>query len=58
MFVFRAIMIFLLLVVVVSFMFYVTTGQVKYRAFGLLVVKWAVLAAFGFFGVLLLERIV
>ena len=38
-------------------LFYIGTGQAKYRQYGLLVLKWTVLAALGFFGVLILERL-
>jgi hypothetical protein len=58
MLIFRWTMMLLLLAVVASFVFYVATGQVKYRTLGLKIMKWAVLAALGFFGVLVLERLV
>ena len=54
---FRWAMMFLLLVAGVSFAFYIGTGQTKYRYFGLRVLKWTVIAALGFFGVLFLERL-
>ncbi len=54
---FRWAMMFLLLVAGVSFAFYIGTGQAKYRHFGLRVLKWTVIAALGFFGVLFLERL-
>ena len=54
---FRWAMMLLLLVAGVSFAFYAGTGQARFRQFGLLVLKWTVLAALGFFGVLILERI-
>ena len=54
---FRWAMMFLLLVAGVSFAFYIGTGQAKYRYFGLRVLKWTVIAALGFFGVLVLERL-
>ncbi len=54
---FRWTMMLLMLGVVASFVFYVATGEVKYRALGLKIMKWAVLAALGFFGVLILERL-
>ena len=41
----------------VSFAFYAGTGQVKYRRFGWIVLKWTLLAAFGFFAVLIAERV-
>lgn len=54
---FRWAVMFLLLVAGVSFAFYIGTGQAKYRYFGLRVLKWTVIAALGFFGVLFLERL-
>ena len=41
----------------VLFAFYAGTGEVKYRRFGLITLKWTLIAAFGFFGVLILERL-
>lgn len=54
---FRWIILLLLLGAVVSFAFYVATGQVRFRRFGLLTLKWTLIAAFGFFAVLILERL-
>jgi hypothetical protein len=54
---FRWAMMLLLLAAGVSFALYVGTGQVRFRQFGLTVLKWTILAALGFFGVLILERI-
>lgn len=54
---FRWILFFLLLSAIVSFVLFVGTGQQRYKRFGLLAVKWAVLAGLGFFGVLILERV-
>ena len=42
---------------VVSFALYVATGKVVWRKRGLVIVKWTVLAALGFFAVLILERL-
>ncbi|WP_200906979.1 hypothetical protein [Paracidovorax avenae] len=53
---FRGLFFFLLLVAVVSFVFYVATGQPRYKRFGIVIVKWTVLSAFAFFAVLALER--
>lgn len=47
----------LLLLAAVSFMFYVGTGQVRYRRIGLVIVKWTVIAALFFFAVLFVQRI-
>ena len=54
---FRWTILMLLLAALVSFVFYVGTGQVRFRHFGLKVLKWTLIAAFGFFGVLILERL-
>ena len=54
---FRWAILLLLLAAGVSFAFYAGTGQVRFRHFGLVVLKWTLIAAFGFFAVLILERI-
>ena len=54
---FRWLLLLLLLAAVVSFVFYAGTGQVRFRRYGLIVLKWTLLAAFGFFAVLILERV-
>ena len=54
---FRFTMVLLLLAVVACLVFYVATGEVRFRTWGLKIMKWAVLAALGFFGVLVLERL-
>ena len=54
---FRWAILLLLLVAGVSFAFYAGTGQVKYRRFGWIVFKWTVLAALGFFAVLIAQRV-
>ena len=54
---FRFTIFFLLLAAGVSFAFYIGTGQQKYRLWGLKILKWAVIAGLGFFGVLVLERV-
>ena len=41
----------------VCFAFYVGTGQPRYRQWGLVILKWTVIAALGFFAVLVLERL-
>ena len=55
---FRWIIMLLLLAAGVSFAFYATTGQARYKRFGLITLKWTLLAAAGFFLVLVLERLV
>ncbi|MDO9403579.1 MAG: hypothetical protein Q7T87_06085 [Polaromonas sp.] len=54
---FRWAILLLLLAAIVSFMFYAGTGQAHFKRYGLVILKWTLLAAFGFFGVLILERI-
>lgn len=57
MLIFRWIVMLLLVAGLLSFAMYIATGQARYRAFGLRIVKWTVVAALGFFAVLILERI-
>jgi hypothetical protein len=54
---FRWLILLTLLGSIVSFIFYVGTGQERFKRYGLVTVKWTLIAAFGFFGVLILERI-
>lgn len=54
---FRFVLFFLLLAAGVCFAFYIGTGKGHFRQWGLIILKWTVLAALGFFGVLLLERL-
>lgn len=53
---FRWALLLLLLVAGISFAFYAGTGQLKYRRFGWIVLKWTLLAAFGFFAVLIAQQ--
>lgn len=54
---FRWVILLSLLGAVVSFMFYAGTGQIRFRRYGLTILKWALIAGFGFFAVLILERV-
>ncbi len=54
---FRWAVMLLLLAAGVSFAFYAGTGDPRYKRFGLVIFKWTVIAALGFFGVLVLERL-
>lgn len=54
---FRWLILLLLIGAAVSFAFYVGTGQPRYKHWGLLTLKWTLMAAAGFFAVLILERI-
>jgi len=56
MLVFRWIVLLLLVAGLLCFAMYVGTGQLKWRMLGIRIVKWTVIAALGFFAVLLLER--
>lgn len=57
MLVFRWAILLLLLAAGVSFAFYAGTGQPRYRQWGLVILKWTLIAAFGFFAVLIAERL-
>lgn len=57
MLVFRWIATLLLLMAAVSFAFYAGTGQARYKRFGLVILKWTLIAAFVFFAVLIVQRI-
>jgi hypothetical protein len=54
---FRWLILLTLLGAVVCFMFYAGTGQQRFKRFGLIILKWTLIAAFGFFAVLILERL-
>lgn len=54
---FRWAILLLLLSAVVSFMFYAGTGQARFKRHGLTILKWTLIAAFGFFAVLILENL-
>jgi len=56
MLVFRWLVLLLLVAALLCFAMYVGTGQVRWRATGLRIMKWTVVAGLGFFAVLLLER--
>ncbi|OGB03240.1 MAG: hypothetical protein A3E25_03480 [Burkholderiales bacterium RIFCSPHIGHO2_12_FULL_69_20] len=57
MLIFRLVFGLLLLAALLCFAMGIGTGQVVWRRRGILVLKWALLAAAGFFGVLILERL-
>lgn len=54
---FRLVFGLLLLGALLCFALYIGTRQPLWRRRGQMLVKWTLLAAFGFFGVLLLERL-
>lgn len=57
MLIFRWAVLLLLLAAGVSFAFFAATGQQRYKRFGLVIIKWTVIAASMFFLVLILERL-
>ena len=58
MLIFRWLVMLLLLGGVLSFGMFVATGQVRWRVIALGILKWTIVAALAFFGVLILERMV
>ena len=54
---FRLVFGLLLVSGVLCFAMYIGTSQLIWRQRGLVIVKWTVLAALGFFAVLILERL-
>ena len=52
----RGLIYFLLLTAGVCFALYAATGDQRYKRWGLITLKWTVLAGLGFFGVLIVER--
>lgn len=57
MLIFRLVFGLLLVAGVLCFAAYIATGRVVWRQRGLLIVKWTLVAALGFFAVLILERL-
>ena len=57
MLIFRWLILLLLLGALTSFIFYAGTGQARYKRYGLITLKWTLIAGLGFFVVLILERI-
>lgn len=53
----RWLILMLLIGAAVCFALYAGTGQVRFRRWGLITLKWTLIAAFGFFAVLILQRI-
>lgn len=51
----RTLVLLLLLASVVSFAFYIVTGDLRYRRFGLTVLKWTVAAGLVFFAGMAIE---
>ena len=53
----RWVVLLLLLVCAMCFVFFAITGQPRFKRLGLTILKWTLIAAFGFFAVLILERV-
>lgn len=56
MLIFRWLVLLFLLAAVICFGLYIGTGHKGWLRWGVTIVKWTVIAALGFFGVLILER--
>ena len=54
---FRWTILLLLLAAAVCFAFYAGTGDARFKRYGLITLKWTLIAAFAFFAVLILERV-
>ncbi len=55
---FRGLILLCLLAAIASFIFYAGTGQARFKRLGLTIVKWTLFAAFCFFAVLIVQRLV
>jgi high-affinity Fe2+/Pb2+ permease len=55
---FRAIILGLLVASALCFVLYAGTGQPRWKHTGIVILKWTLIAAFGFFAVLIAERLV
>jgi hypothetical protein len=53
----RALVLLLLVASALLFLLYAMTGRAHYKTRGLMVLKWTLLAGFGFFAVLIFERL-
>ena len=54
---FRWVVMLLLLAAGVNFAFYAGTGNPRYKRLGLIILKWTLIAAVAFFGMLVAERL-
>jgi len=53
---FRWLLILLMLAAGACFALFAITGQPRFKRYGLLILKWTLVSAFGFFAVLTVER--
>jgi len=56
MLIFRWVVLLLLVAGALSLAMYVGTGEARWRNLGIRIIKWTVIAALGFFAVLVIER--
>ena len=57
MLIFRWALLLLLVAAGVSFAFFAATGQQRFKRFGLVTLKWTLIAAFVFFAVLIVQNV-
>jgi hypothetical protein len=57
MLIFRWVVLLLLVAGALSLAMYVGTGEARWRDLGVRIIKWTVIAALGFFAVLVIERV-
>ena len=53
----RALVLLLLIASLALFALFAVTGQTRYKTWGMIVLKWTLLAGFGFFSVLIAQRL-
>ena len=53
----RLLVLLLLLAAAVNFAFYAGTGNPRYKRLGVVILKWTLIAAVGFFAVLVADRL-
>jgi hypothetical protein len=56
MLIFRWVVLLLMVAGLLCFAMYIGTGNTRWRALGVRIVKWTVVAGLGFFAVLIMER--
>ncbi len=54
----RGLVLLMLVAAGLCFALYAGTGQPRYKWLGLVIFKWTLVAAFGFFAVLIFERVI
>ena len=53
----RSLVFMLLVASAILFLLYALTGQARYKQWGFVVLQWTLLAGFGFFAVLIYQRL-